>query len=487
MELTAREIAAVTGGALIGGSEDARATSLANDSRTLEPGACFVALVAARDGHEFVGAAFARGATVALVTRAVPMDGATGAVVQVPDALAALAALGTWARDQLADATVVGITGSAGKTSTKDLTAAALREQFTVHATPGSFNAEIGLPITLMGAPRDTELLVLELGARVPGDLVALCAVARPTIGVVTNVGLSHAGPLGGREGVAREKGSVLEVLPPDGLAVLDAADRATPTLVERTAARVILVTTVPDVEADVRAHSVTLDAELRPSFVLDTPWGSGRVCLSLRGEHQVTNAALAATVALDCGVPFPRVATGLAAVRPGQGRMQLTRAASGALVLDDAYNASPASMAAALSALVTLRVQGRRVAVLGEMRELGPDSREEHARVGRLAGDLPIDLLVTVGTETGPLAAAARERGLDAVLEAPDAARALDALHDRVGSDDAVLVKGSRAVGLDVVVRGLVEPEAARRSGTEPARRSGTEPARRSGTEPAP
>jgi UDP-N-acetylmuramoyl-tripeptide--D-alanyl-D-alanine ligase len=388
--------------------------------------------------------------------------------VQVTDALEALAALGRWARAQLPDALVVGITGSTGKTSTKDLTAAALRTTYRVHATPGNFNTEIGLPITLLGAPRESEALVLELGAREPGDIAALCAIARPTVGVVTNIGLSHAGLLGGRRGIGREKGALLEALPPNGLAVLDAHDAESPELTARTNARVVLVAVGSGGHAEVRAQSVLLDGELRPSFALESPWGSGPVFLSLRGEHQVVNATLAATVALANGVPFDAVAAGLAAVEPGGGRMELVQAASGALVLDDAYNASPASMAAALQALASVRAEGRRIAVLGEMRELGSQSDEEHATVGRLAADAHLDLLVVVGTGASPLAAAARERGLFEVIETPDAASALDALQIEVGVGDAVLVKGSRAVGLEVVARALTE--ALPRRGSEPA-----------------
>ena len=193
----------------------------------------------------------------------------------VTDALGALAAIGRWARDQLDRALVVGITGSTGKTSTKDLTAAALRTTFRVHATPGNFNAEIGLPITLLGAPLDTEALVLEMGARQPGDIAALCAIARPGTGVITNIGLSHAGLLGGRAGIAREKGALVEALPPDGLAVLDASDPETAALAARSDARVLLVAVGADTPAvEVRASSVLLDDELRPSFTLDSPWG---------------------------------------------------------------------------------------------------------------------------------------------------------------------------------------------------------------------
>src|SRR5262245_33186915 len=465
MELTAQEIAAATGGTLVRGPATARADSLANDSRTLEPGACFVALVAARDGHEFVGDAFARGATVALVTRDVADARADRALVQVADALEALAALARLARARLPMATAVGITGSTGKTSTKELTAAALRERFRVHATPGSFNAEIGLPITLVGAPATTEVLVLELGARLPGDIAALAEIAQPEIGVVTNVGLAHAGLLGGAAGVAREKGSWLAAWPTTGTAVLDAGDPSTPALAARTGARVVRVAVEGRAEAtaaDVRAHSVHLDDELRPSFTYESPWGEGRICLPLRGAHQVTNGALAATVALALGVSFEQAAAGLATARAARGRLEVVRTGSGLVVLDDAYNASPASMAAAIEALTAMPTRGARVAVLGEMRELGDDSAAAHDAVGRMIGHAPVDLLVAVGTETVPLASAARASGAGEVVETADVTGAMDVLRSRVGDDDVVLVKGSRAVGLDAVVRALTEPEGA-------------------------
>jgi UDP-N-acetylmuramoyl-tripeptide--D-alanyl-D-alanine ligase len=462
MELTAEEIATATGGKVLAGPGDARVTSLANDSRTLEPGACFVALVAFRDGHDFVGHAFARGATVALVTR--PIDAAAGALVLVDDALDALAALAMHARAALETTTVVAITGSTGKTSTKELTASAMRKGRRVHATPGSFNAEIGLPITLMGAPADTEVLVLELGARMPGDIGALAAVARPAVGVVTNVGLAHAELLGRAEGVAREKGDLLAALPAGGLAVLDAGDAATARLTARTEARVLLVSVEgrPALGGtpDVRARGVRLDEELRASFTLESPWASGTVGLNVRGAHQVVNATLAATVALASEVPFDQVADGLAAAQPTSGRMDIVGSGSGPLVLDDAYNASPASMAAAVEALAAVPVAGKRVAVLGEMRELGDDGPEAHAAIGQLVADAPVDLVVVVGPEAAPLAAAARAGDSDEVIEVPDAASALEVVRERVALDDAVLVKGSRAVGLDAVVRALADPE---------------------------
>jgi UDP-N-acetylmuramoyl-tripeptide--D-alanyl-D-alanine ligase len=459
VELSAGELASVTEGAVVAGDPGAIASSLANDSRTLSPGACFAALRAARDGHAFVADAFSRGASVALVDRAVEVGPpAGGAVVRVADVLGALAAVGAWARGRLGPAVVVGITGSTGKTGTKELTAAVLRARYRVHATPGNFNAEIGLPITLFGAPENCDALVLEMGARVAGDIGALCTIARPNVGVITNIGLAHAGVLGGPSGIAATKGELLEALPDDGLAVLDAGDAATQGLVARTGARVLTVATRGDVDADVRVREVSVDGELRASFILESPWGSGPVALALRGEHQVTNAALAATVGLAYGVDLVDVASALGSVGPAPGRLEIVRVPGGPLVLDDAYNASPASMAAALAALRAVAIPGRRIAVLGEMRELGEHSAAEHGRLGCAAAEAGIDTLVVVGPEATPTAEAARAHGLVDVVEAADAEAALDLVRDLAGAADAVLVKGSRAVGLDAVVQGLRE-----------------------------
>jgi UDP-N-acetylmuramoyl-tripeptide--D-alanyl-D-alanine ligase len=460
VELSARELAEITGGVLLAGDADAVATSFAIDSRSLEPGACFVAVVAERDGNDFVPDAFARGARIALVSSVSEFDVPDGAaVVRIGDAFDALARLGGAARTALGDIVVVGITGSAGKTGTKDLTAAALAAKYAVHASPGSYNNEAGVPLTLLGAPEATEALVLEMGARSQGDIAALCAIARPTVGVITNIGLAHAGRLGGRAGVARVKGELLEALEPTGTAVLDAGDPETPGLLTRTAASVLLVSVDGngdgDGDGDVRATDVVLDAHLRPRFRLASPWGSGEVALSLRGAHHVVNASLAAAVALSSGVRFDDLAAALAGVQPAPSRMEVARSAEGVLVLDDAYNANPSSMAAALEALVRIEVSGRRLAVLGEMRELGELSAAEHAALGDLVGTAPIDALVAVGAEAAPMAEHARARGV-AVTEVPDAATALEAVSGFVHAGDAVLVKGSRAVGLELVATAL-------------------------------
>ena len=460
MELTANEIASLTDGELIAGDGWSTATSFSIDSRVLHPGACFVALAAERDGHDFVGDAAARGATVALVARPVPgiATGST-AVVQVADPLVALGRLGGRARDALRPGVaVVAITGSSGKTGTKDLTAAALSGSRVVHASPGSYNNEAGVPLTLLGAPSDVDSVVLEMGARAPGDIAVLCAIARPSVGVITNIGMAHAGPLGGPAGIARVKGELFEALPTDGIGVLDANDPATPGLTARTTARVLLVSArAAGLDADVRARDVKLDTELRAAFVVESPWGSGPVQLSVHGDHQVVNALLAATVALSSGVPFDSMVSGLESVRPAEWRMEVVHTPSGLVVLHDAYNANPSSTEAALRALAQLDVGGRRVAVLGEMRELGEHSEQEHARIGRLVAELGIEVLVAVGAEARPLADAAADAGsaqaehLD-VHAVRDADAALRELRGLVDADDAVLVKGSRAVGLEQV-----------------------------------
>jgi UDP-N-acetylmuramoyl-tripeptide--D-alanyl-D-alanine ligase len=424
----------------------------------LDRGACFVALVAERDGHEYVADAFAHGATVALVGRPVPPEPpATAAVVLVRDPLTALGALGAAARDGLGEALVVGITGSAGKTSTKDFTAAALGGPPAVHASPGSYNNEAGVPLTLLTAPSRVDAVVLEMGARARGDIAGLCVIARPTAGIITNIGLAHAGPLGGPAGVAQAKGELFEALPAGGLAVLDAGDAAAPGLAARTAARVLRVGVGDIAGADVRATAVTHDELLHPSFVLESAWGRAPVRLGVHGDHLVVNALLAAAVALDAGRDVEAVVAGLESVKPAPWRMDLVRTATGGVIVNDAYNANPASTAAALRALALVATGGRHIAVLGDMRELGEHSVDEHARIGLLAAELGVDVVVAVGGETGPLADAAAA-GSVAVTRVPDAAGAIDAVRALVAPGDAVLVKGSRAVGLEDVVRALVD-----------------------------
>jgi UDP-N-acetylmuramoyl-tripeptide--D-alanyl-D-alanine ligase len=454
VRLTAGEIAAATTGSVVAGAPDVAVVSFTMDSRVLHPGQGFVALRGVRDGHDFVVDAVERGAALVVVERrpggALP-DGV--AVVQVDDALAALAAMARLARAKLADATVVAVTGSAGKTSTKDLVAAALVPHRRVHASPGSFNNESGLPLTLVGAPADTEVLVVEMGARFAGNIAELAEIARPEIGVVTQVGLAHAEHLGGRAGIAATKGELVEALPASGLAVLNHDCDAFAQLAARTRARVLGVGSGPG--AEVRLGAVTLDHELRPSFGLRTPWGRTEVALNLRGEHQAMNAAMAISVAAHVGVPLAQAAAGVAHAVAAPQRMELHHHRNGITVLNDAYNSNPTSAASALEALAALAVTGRRIAVLGEMRELGAQALEEHERLGAIAARLGIDLVVAVGTVAESIASGARRETVT-VISVPDAEAAGRVLVEEIGDGDAVLVKASRAVGLERVAEDL-------------------------------
>jgi UDP-N-acetylmuramoyl-tripeptide--D-alanyl-D-alanine ligase len=483
VRLTLSDIAGATGGRLLGGDPETAVTSYSIDTRTLAPGALFVALRAERDGHDFVGVALDRGAAGALVSR--PVEGI--GLVLVDDTAAALTALGREARQRLAAVPVVGITGSTGKTSTKDLTAAVLAPAGPVGASPVSFNNEIGVPLTLLSAPPGAVAVVVEMGARGIGHIATLCAVAQPTIGVITNIGMAHAEFFGSREEVAQGKGELLEALPADGYAVLCADDDMTPRLRARTGAAVL--TAGASAGADVRVSGVRLDDDLRPAFRLDTPWGSADVPpLPVRGGHQAGNAAFAVAVAGVVGVSLADAVAGLAGVVGSPLRMDLRRSASGLLVLNDSYNANPTSMAAAVDALAKLGAAGRRFAVLGPMAELGPHAEAEHRRLGALAAAAGVEAVMAVGgggsagvpgsaAGADPLAAAvaalaegARDAGVDAVVvDGPDAAVA--ELGPRLRTGDAVLVKASRVAGLERVAAALLDLPVADVSEAEAAR----------------
>jgi UDP-N-acetylmuramoyl-tripeptide--D-alanyl-D-alanine ligase len=434
------EVAAATGGRLVG--PDVTVAGAAIDSRLVRGGELFVAVVAERDGHDFAGAALAAGAGAVLTSRpaaeVVPDAGATA--VEVDDTTAALAALGAHARDRLdagAGPRVVGVTGSVGKTSVKDLLAGALATRWRTVASAGSFNNELGVPLTLLGADDGTEAAVVEMGARGPGHVAALCAMARPWVGVVTRVAAVHTETFGSIEAVAAAKGELVAALPAGGTAVLNAGDPRVAAMAARTEAEVLSF----GEGGAVRAEGVRLDGELRPAFRLATPWGVAEVRLAARGRHMVDNALAAAAAALACAVPLDGVADALAAATVSHWRMELITLGSGARILNDAYNANPTSMAAALRALAALDA-GRRVAVLGVMAELGPTSEDDHRAVGDLARELGIEVVaVGVPAYGGTLV--------------PDVAGAVAALRS-LGPDDAALLKGSRVAGLERVAAAL-------------------------------
>jgi UDP-N-acetylmuramoyl-tripeptide--D-alanyl-D-alanine ligase len=450
--LTLAEVAAAVGGVLTDAPDPAaRVTGdVELDSRRIGPGGLFVALAGARvDGHEHAAGAVRAGAVGVLAARPVGVP-----AVVVPDVPEALASLAHAVLDRLPAVTVVGVTGSSGKTSTKDLLAQLLAELGPTVAPPGSFNNELGHPYTVLRSTVDTRYLVLEKSSRGIGHIAWLTRVARPRIGVVLNVGSAHLGEFGSRENIALAKSELVQALPADGLAVLNADDPLVLGMASRTAARVVTVGSSP--AADVRAVGVSLDPLGRPSYELVTAAGSVPVTLAVHGAHQVGNSLAAAAVALELGLPLAGVAAALGRARAlSRWRMEVTERADGVLVVNDAYNANPESMAAALRALVTMARGRRSWAVLGAMGELGGSADAEHRRVGALAAELGVDRVVVVGPDAAPIHTAAGAES----LQVPGVDEAITLLRAELRPEDVVLVKASRAAGLERVALALAEP----------------------------
>ncbi|RBY88933.1 UDP-N-acetylmuramoyl-tripeptide--D-alanyl-D-alanine ligase [Blastococcus sp. TBT05-19] len=455
--LTAAEIAEATGGRLEG-DPGARVTGAVTlDSRAVGAGDLFVAVPGERvDGHDFLAAAAGSGAVAALVTRP---DPALPCVV-VEDPVVALGRLAASVHARLTDGGLrtLGITGSSGKTSTKDLLGQVLAAAGPTVSPPGSYNNDIGLPLTVLSADEGTRYLVLEMGARGPGHIARLCRVARPQIGVVLNVGSAHLGEFGSAEVIAQAKGELVEALPEDGTAVLNADDPRVIGMAPRTRARVLA--TGRGADADVRATDVALDDSARPRFTLVTAGEEHRVELQVVGEHQVANALSAAGAALAAGMAPAEVAAALSAAGPrSRWRMEVTRRDDGVTIVNDAYNANPESMRAALAALAGLPAE-RRIAVLGGMAELGPDAAAEHERLGRDAVSAGVDVVIAVGTDAvgiaGGATAAGRRAGEESV-HVPDRAAALALLTEVLRPGDVVLVKASRSYGLELLAADLL------------------------------
>jgi UDP-N-acetylmuramoyl-tripeptide--D-alanyl-D-alanine ligase len=419
--LLASQVADAVGGRLVG--PDVAIDGASFDSRSVEVGQLFVPLVTDRNGHQFIDGALASGATAYLTSE----EPRGGTAIAVADTAAALMALAEWARRQLAGIPVIGITGSVGKTSTKDLVAAALGATRRVTANVRSFNNEQGLPVTILGAPGDVEALVVEMGMRGFGEIARLCDVARPTIGVVTSVARAHTERVGGVDGVAVAKRELVEALPGGGTAVLNADDARVAAMASHTRAAVISY----GFTGDVRMSGVVLDDLARPSFTVDTPWGSARVRLAVSGEHMASNAAAAIAVAGAVEGSIDAAVAALAEATISGMRMEVRRAPGGAIVVNDAYNANPDSMQAALRSLSQISAL-RRVAIVGVMAELD-DPEAAHRRIAALADELGIELIAT-GTD------------LYGVAPTDEPLAVLGA----IGDGDAVLVKASRVAGLD-------------------------------------
>jgi UDP-N-acetylmuramoyl-tripeptide--D-alanyl-D-alanine ligase len=465
--MTLAEIAAVVGGAVNPADAAVEVTAPAFvDSRSPVVGGLFVAIEGERvDGHEYAAAAFEAGAAAVLARR--PVD---APCVMVADPVVALGELAAHVRSLLPDIVTVGITGSQGKTSTKDLIAQILETRGPTVATAGSLNNEIGTPLTLLRADSSTQFLVVEMGARGRGHIQYLAAMAKPSVGVVLNVGVAHIGEFGGKAEIAAAKGELVEALPPSGVAVLNRDDPLVDAMRARTAARIL--TFGSSAGADVRVLDARLDDVGQVGLALEIDGRRHDLELSLVGLHQAANAAAAAATALACGLGADAVAAALATVRTrSRWRMELAEAPTGVTVLNDAYNANPDSVRAALQTLADLgqhRPGGRTIAVLGEMRELGDTADREHDAVGSLVASLGIDLLVVVGEQARGIhhgAAAAPGWGGHSVW-VPDVATATDAVERVVRPGDVVLVKASRAVGLERLGEALLMTAREREAG---------------------
>jgi UDP-N-acetylmuramoyl-tripeptide--D-alanyl-D-alanine ligase len=424
------------------------------DSRRVTDGALFVAVSGARvDGHDFATQAVADGAPVVLASRPVTVP-----AVVVDDTVRALGDLARGYLHRLANPVVVGITGSSGKTSTKDIIGQLLTKLGPTVAPEGSFNTEVGLPLTVLRADIDSRYLVLEYSARGLDHIAYLCGIARPQISVVLNVGTAHLGEFGSRTAVAQAKGELVEALPDDGLAVLNADDDAVLAMASRTAARV--ATFGLGAHADIRAVDVVLDELARPTFRMLTAAGEVEVSLSLHGAHHVSNALAAVAVALELGLDLDAVAAGLAGIAAvSRWRMQVSERADGVVVINDAYNANPESMRAALAALAAMGSGRRTHAVLGVMAELGPTAATAHRELGAAAALIGVHSLVVVGTAAQGIADGAIEAGLEPsrVTVVDGVTDAVSLLEKDLSQGDVVLVKASRSADLQRVAEALL------------------------------
>jgi UDP-N-acetylmuramoyl-tripeptide--D-alanyl-D-alanine ligase len=443
---------------------DVTIASVATDSRRLVPGALFVALPGEHaDGHDHAGAAAAAGAGAVLVQRELDLDVPQLVVADTWQALAALAGVVRRRVDPVA----VAITGSVGKTTVKDFTAAAVGAGMRTVAARGSFNNELGVPLTLLELTDDTEALIAEIGARHVGDIANLAPLVAPDVSVVTAVAGVHLEIFGTIEQIAVAKGELVDVLGPAGTAVLNVADHRVAAMAAR--APNVIGVAQDDPTADVHAEDIRLDRHARPSATAVTPWGRVALRLPISGRHHVGNALFALAVAGHLGVDLRAAADAIAEAPVSPWRGEVTES-GGVVVLNDAYNANPTSVSAALETLVAVERTGRTWAVLGVMAEIGLDHDAEHHAVGVRVRDLEVDELVVVGDEAAAIADGARggQAAAEHVTQVPDAVAALQHLLPRLAPGDVVLVKASRVGGLETVADGITAARASAGAGGE-------------------
>lgn len=455
---------AACGGELLQGSPTVKFSRVNTDSRQVQAGDLFVALSGERfDGHEFISEVAQKGATAVLVEKG--RQRATlpaGVVIQVANTRQAYGQIGAAYRREFS-LPVIAVGGSNGKTSTKELIAAVLRQKLNTLWSEASFNNDIGVPATLLRLEKSHEAAVFEVGTNHPGELAALVKLVQPKFGVITNVGREHMEFFGDLEGVAREEGALAEVLSADGKLFLNGDNEWSDVLAKRTKAKVVRVGAGD--ACDWRVSNVKMDKN-GSAFTVEAPAKefSGSYRIGLLGRHQVGNALFAIALGAELGLSRAEIKKGLAECEPAKMRLQLYDAA-GVRVLDDAYNANADSMVAALQVLQELPCKGRRVAVLGDMAELGSHSESAHAEIGRRAAELGVEQLIAVGKMAGTMAQAARGAGLSRVIELADAEAAATAIKSFLRAGDTVLLKASRSSRLERIAQALKAGDSGKRN----------------------
>jgi UDP-N-acetylmuramoyl-tripeptide--D-alanyl-D-alanine ligase len=447
--LTLGQIAEFCGGALVQGDGTAQVSRLSTDSRTLRAGDLFVALRGDNfDGHEFVERAANAGAAGAIIEQS--WSGNTSpnfALIRVDDALAAYQSIAANYRASL-PLKVIAITGSNGKTSTKDFVASVLSRAFRVTKTDGNFNNHIGLPKTILDATSADEIGVWEIGMNHPGEIAPLARIAAPDAAIITNIGVAHIEFMGSREAIAQEKGDLAAAVPASGTVILSGDDLFSDRIAQRTSAKIIIA----GIERGaVHAIDIRQSANGAEFTLLEGAHHSHAV-LPVPGSHMVQNALLAVAAGRAFGIPLEECAAGLATAPITQARLQI-KTIGGLQFIDDSYNANPDSMKAALRTLVDMEEGGRRVAILGQMSELGAESASGHREVGETAARLEIDQLIVLGKGASEIAESAREAGLEASIAAESPEEAAELLCETARPGDLVLVKGSRSARMERVL----------------------------------
>ena len=457
-KLFVHEIVAALEGRLLQGAPDSWVTGVSTDTRSIKPGDLFFALKGERaDGHKYIGAAAEAGATgVVISDESAAPSGCTVFVVKVDDPLWALGDLAGYYRSKF-DVRVVGITGSVGKTTTKEMLASILERKWSVLKNEANFNNDIGVPLTLFQLDRSHEVVVLEMAMRGLGEIRRLASIAKPLVGVITNIGIAHIERLGSQGAIANAKAEMLEELPPDGLAVINAEDGYYAVMRHRFGGRVVSFGSCKG--ADVVGARIKCSNLGRYSFVLLVEGGAVEVKMPVLGHHNVYNALAAAAAAVGMGVDLRTIRDGLENFSPLAMRMELVESKAGYVILNDTYNASPASMFSALKTLDALTGHKRKIAVLGDMLELGGYAPKAHRDIGGSLAGGGIHMLVTVGPLAEMIADGARDAGFpdERIQSYADSSEAAQKLAGQIVAGDAVLVKGSRGVKMEEIVRVLL------------------------------